>query len=240
MNLDLILKAKSGCLKSQNKLLIQYNSLLKSRATKFLRRHANDTIDDLYQEGCIGFLHGCRNYDPEKGKFKTYVTYWVDAYLQRYNSRLIKIPNYIREFEYRYYQAQGKIDKGMGAEQACKESQIPKDKFDLLSQSLNFSMLSVDYDMDSGMSIPLPDKDSKMPEDLLVEQETTSQLLSLIGTLTEKQQIIIKNKYGLEGLEPLNKLEIAKILGCQRSNIYYSYDKGMTALRKRFLELNMK
>jgi len=230
---DIYILAKNGCLKSQSKLLLKYKPLLISRARKALNRHGEDHFEDLYQEGCLGFLHGCKKFEPLKGSFRSYVTYWVDSYIKRYNTKTIRIPSHILEYEYRYYQVLNKIDEGIPLEDAVKACCIPLHIFEFISEGFRRQMLSLDYDADSGLGLLLPDKDAQLPEDIMSVNERGTKLLELIETLREKEKFIIKHSYGLGGFEIKNGNEIAKIMGCNRSNIYYIYNRGMQNLKDK-------
>jgi len=84
----------SGDMKARDRLVRSYYPFIISEARKFLYRKM--PLEDMIQEGMMGFVHGMDKYDPETGnRLMTYCSFWVRAYILRYisyNRTTVRIP----------------------------------------------------------------------------------------------------------------------------------------------------
>lgn len=82
---ELLRKAQGGDIEARNEIIEKSINLVKY----FMRRrhaHPND-IEDLLQEGILGVISGIARFDPAKGRYSTYLAYWIN---QRFNEWIEK------------------------------------------------------------------------------------------------------------------------------------------------------
>lgn len=84
-----------GCERSRSKLVDSYQPMIRNVARKYLRNGL--TMDDLAQEGAIGFMAGLDNFDPERGySVGTLARFHIQAHIQLHVSEftgIIRLPN---------------------------------------------------------------------------------------------------------------------------------------------------
>ncbi len=86
---EAIEKAKHGDIAAWKRLYDQFENYVHDRAWKHLKKlnmpeaRKEDAENELFQTGWEGFLSAIRNYDPEKGEFLTYATYYIDGAMSR-------------------------------------------------------------------------------------------------------------------------------------------------------------
>lgn len=74
---------EAGSLEARDTLLKSHHPYIISQAIKRINRGV--PLEDLIQEGMMGFLHGMRKFDPSTGnRLMTYCSFWVDVYIRRY------------------------------------------------------------------------------------------------------------------------------------------------------------
>ena len=87
--IEMLDKAKSGDNTAWERLYRKFEKYVHNRAWKHLKKlsmpddRKKDAENELYQAGWEGFLSAIRNYDPEKGEFLTYATYYIDGAMSR-------------------------------------------------------------------------------------------------------------------------------------------------------------
>jgi len=79
----LIRKAKKGDLEAINILFHQYKYLIIYIASKF-RVYNNNNREDLSQQAFLAFLKALKKYQFKKGKFSTYLYWWLQKYIREY------------------------------------------------------------------------------------------------------------------------------------------------------------
>lgn len=96
--LELGNKAHAGDLAARNTLALHNMRLALSIARKYINRGVS--FEDLVQEGNLGLIRAAEEFDPCKGRFTTYATWWVTQHITRYiedNKSDIRYPVYLHE-----------------------------------------------------------------------------------------------------------------------------------------------
>lgn len=91
---SLALKAQQGDLKAQDRLIIANGGLIIKMANRLATPYYSSS--ELVQEGCIGMIAAIESFEPAKGKFLTYATWYVKGAMKhsiRDNSRTVRIPH---------------------------------------------------------------------------------------------------------------------------------------------------
>lgn len=95
---ELGILASSGDIEARNTLAL-YNTWY---VVKIARRYAGRGVDihDLIQVGNLGVIRAAEDFDPKKGRFTTYATWWIKSYIKRYlteHSRPVRYPQYLHD-----------------------------------------------------------------------------------------------------------------------------------------------
>lgn len=125
-------EAMDGNTTSRDELLKSYYPYVVSQAIKYAKTRTIP-VEDLIQEGMMGFLHGMPKWDPATGnKLMTYCAFWVDAYIRRFISdhcSTVRIPGDARRSG-RGFSSDFSLDIGVGEDGATFLDMLEADTTD--------------------------------------------------------------------------------------------------------------
>ena len=210
--IKLCVKYQQGCNASLERLLVRYDKYLKSRVQKLIHRHGQDYFDDLYQESCMAFMKGCIAFKPELGQpLRTYITYWVDTRIKRFQSRDFKTPQTMLDKEISYYNVNKMILLGMPLEEALQKCRIDKNLYTRMKE-----FYSVRYDSEykglDGKTFLITDRiedPDECPLELAQRNNLKESLHKLLSDLPDKEREILKHRYEIEDYPLLTWAELA-------------------------------
>jgi len=82
---ECIERAQKGDIESQNKIVVNYNNLVRSIVIRMINKKDNYHLEDLYQEGILGVIKSIDYYNKNnKTSFKTYTSFWIRCFILRY------------------------------------------------------------------------------------------------------------------------------------------------------------
>ncbi len=199
---------------------------------------------DLIQSGNFGLLTAVRKFEPEKGfKFSTYATWWIRQSILRAiadQSRTIRIPVHMHETISKLIRIQRRLAQEYNREptyvEIAKEMEIDVEKVEHIIKikqdpnSLDQSLR--EGEEDSVLGDLIEDEDAIRPE-----EETTNQLLKehvsvILNNLSDREQKIIKMRFGLESGRNHTLEEVGQELGVTRERIRQIEAKALNKLRK--------
>ena len=238
--LDLAMRMEAGDVEAKKKLAEANLRLVVSIAKRYVGRGMS--LLDLIQEGNLGLIKAVEKFDYKKGfKFSTYATWWIRQAITRAiadQARTIRIPVHMVETINKLIRVSRQLLQELGREptpaEIGKEMGFSEEKvreIQKISQDPVSLETPIGEEEDSHLGDFIPDEDAPAPAEAASYTLLKEQLSEVLGTLTEREEKVLRLRFGLDDGRTRTLEEVGKEFNVTRERIRQIEAKALRKLK---------
>ena len=197
---------------------------------------------DLIQEGNLGLMKAAEKFEPERGfKFSTYATWWIRQAITRAiadQARTIRIPVHMVETINRLIRTSRQLLQELGREptpeEIAEKMEMPVERVReimKISQDPVSLETPIGEEEDSHLGDFIQDDHVQVPVDAATYTLLHEQLMEVLDTLTEREQKVLRLRFGLDDGRPRTLEEVGRQFNVTRERIRQIEAKALRKLR---------
>ena len=235
-------KAKDGDFEAKRELIQANLKLVLTIARKVIHVSKLPLID-LIQEGNLGLMIAVDKFNPDLGyRFSTYATWWIKQAMFKAiseQSHCMRIPVYIQETLSKFSKIKSEMEKKcnmqVSNQDVASKMNIEVEKIDTYLSAFS-SAVSIEgsFDANNGSELAVAEviaDDKKSIEESIEFEELKQEISNVVSTLKEREQTVIKMRFGLEDFTKTTLEDIGKIYGVTKECIRQTEARALNKLR---------
>ncbi|WP_212113291.1 sigma-70 family RNA polymerase sigma factor [Candidatus Shikimatogenerans silvanidophilus] len=236
-------KAKNGDQKAIDILVKSNLRFVVSVAKQY--QNQGLSLCDLINEGNLGLIKGICRFDETKGfKCISYCVWWIrQSILQAIaeQSRIVRNPTNKIALCTKINKAQSKLEQKLQRTPSIKEiSKLLKINFKEIEEAMKNSVRHISMDAplldgeDSNLYDIIKYEDSPKPDEDLEKESFKKDINRALETLNERERLVIRFHYGLDGCSPMTLEEVGKECGLTRERVRQIEGTALKRLKNSF------
>ena len=239
---ELAVKAKAGDKEAKQKLIQANLKLVMTIARKAIHVSKLPLVD-LIQEGNLGLMIAAEKFNPELGyRFSTYATWWIKQAMFKAiseQSYCMKIPVYIQETLSKFSKVKAEMERSYNCQvtnqDVAKKMDIEPEKIDTYLSAYNTTVsIEGSFDANNGSELSVADvvaDERAGVEDSIEYEELKREIANVVSMLKEREQTVIKMRFGLENFAKTTLEDIGKMFGVTKECIRQTEMRALSKLR---------
>ena len=229
-------KAKNGD-KEAKKILVQSNLKLVLTIARKAIHVSKLPMVDLIQEGNLGLMIAVEKFNPDLGyRFSTYASWWIKQAMFKAiseQSHCMKIPVYIQETLSKFSKVKAEMERAY--KDVAQKMNLEPEKVDTyLSAYTTTVSIEGSFDAKNGSELNVADvleDETTSVEASIQYEELKKEIANVVSTLKEREQSVIKMRFGLENFARTTLEDIGKMFGVTKECIRQTEMRALNKLR---------
>jgi RNA polymerase primary sigma factor len=233
--------AREGDERARELMVLSNLRLVVSLARRYVGRGLD--LEDLIEEGNLGLLTAVQRFDPEKGfRFSTYAAWWIRLGIAKglaEHSRTLKIPLHVMRSLHKYIETERRLTLELGRfpepEEIAKGAGFgPRRARTVATLVQGIKSLDETAVGEAGRGLTLLERipDTPSLSDLLHRQMECSHLEDLMRQLSERENLVLRIRYGLMDGTPRSLTRTGLFLGVSRERVRQIERRALLRLRE--------